>query len=129
MRKSIIVAILITLLTLAGTAGSALAAYSSATVIVSPGSRVCLNPQYAGYKVRAEGLSNQGVRFTVHRSATGGTYQDIYQSTDNTTAFAAEFNSTFQPYYFPGYFKVCARNLGTSGATVTLTIKTDADAP
>ena len=43
MRKSIMAVILITMLAIAGTTGSALAYTDTTTITVSPGSRVCLN--------------------------------------------------------------------------------------
>lgn len=90
-----------------------------------PGTRQCLGPLPAYFKVYAEGQATPGVRFTIARNNV-----QIYQSpTDTTTAFAFSANSTVQPFYFPGNFQVCARNTGTRTAAVLLSLRTDVDAP
>ena len=71
-------------------------------------------PLNANSKVYAQGQATPGVRFTVARNNV-----QIYQSpTDTTTAFAFTASSSVQPFYFPGSFQVCARNLGTTTASV-----------
>ena len=112
MRKSIITTVLIALFALMGSVGSASAAYSGVSVIVSPGSRVCTNPVYGSYKVRADGqAASPGVRWTLNRSANGVSYTEIYQSpSDYTTAFAAEYSLSFYPSSSPDTSS-CARGM------------------
>lgn len=90
---------------------------------LAPGTRQCLGPLTANSKVYAQGQANPGVRFTVARNNV-----QIYQSpTDTITAFAFQATSSLQPFYFPGSFQVCARNLGTTTASVFLGLSTDSD--
>ena len=90
---------------------------------LAPGTRQCLSPLNANIKVYAQGQATPGVRFTVARNNV-----QIYQSpTDTTTAFAFSASSSLQPFYFPGSFQVCARNLGTKTASVFLGLATDSD--
>jgi hypothetical protein len=119
-RKSFRLAALSGLLALA-ISGSALA--DSANLIVSPGSRVCLNPIYATQHVDAQGTASPGVRFTVHRSADNYNYTTIYQTSDFSQGFRAIFDRSYNPGYFPGYFKLCARNVSTTqSANVSMSI-------
>jgi hypothetical protein len=54
-------------------------------------------------------------------------YQQIDQSaSDYTNAWASQRSSIDSRGLFPGYFKVCARNANTRGATVTIKVTTDA---
>ena len=92
------------------------------------GSRVCRDasaPAY--YKARGEGLANPGVKFTfLVRPSSSTVFTQLAESGSNfTTAFAAEADRTWTPWAFPGYFRVCARNLGTSASQVQLTLRTD----
>src|SRR5688500_11476664 len=123
MRKTIITTVLIALLALMGTVGSASAASSNASLIVSPGSRVCTNALFAGYQVRAQGSAASPVRWTLNRSADGVNYTQLSQV--DSTGYFAQFNSSFVPSYFPGWFKLCARNIGTQGVNVNMTLLTD----
>jgi hypothetical protein len=98
-----------------GTVSSTFA--GSASLIVPPGSRVCLNPITANSHVDAQGQATPGVRFTVVRGET-----QIYQTSDYTAGFGASFDRAYTPSYFPGSFKVCARNVGTKSANVSMSI-------
>jgi hypothetical protein len=102
--------------------GSALA--GSASLIVNRDSRVCLAPIYATQSVDAQGTASYpGVRFTVHRSPNNGIYTDLYQTSDTSLGFRAIFNTSANPNAFPGYFKLCARNLSmTQSSTVNISI-------
>lgn len=124
-RNSFISMVLLAVFVLTGT-GGALAAVSPTYVPrLSVGSRVCTNDLYAYSKVRIEGQANYpGVRFTLLRSLDGVNFNPFLQSpTDTTTAYAAQANSY-------GWFRACARNLGTTGVTnVNVTLKTDVDVP
>lgn len=129
--RTVMGTMLIALLALAGTVGSAFAASAGpTTIIVSPGSRVCLPVISGSYKVHGVGDSNRGVRFSLHGSTNGGlSFNDLAQSSDTETHWVVNSNSASSPGLFPGQFKLCARNLGAQGATVTLTLQTDANAP
>ena len=96
---------------------------SSATLTVSPGARVCLQPLYANVHVDASGTAKPGVRFILNRSSDDVNYSTIYQTADTTTGFHAIFDRSSTPAYFPGYFKLCARNVSTTQrATVSLSL-------
>lgn len=116
--KSVLVTALSLLLTLA-VAGTALAGSFSGTL--SPGGRVCLSPIYATSYVDAQGTASPGARFLVLWAPTPySSYATIYQSSDNTQGFHATFSRTFYGSYFPGYFKLCARNTGTVSSRITM---------
>jgi hypothetical protein len=90
---------------------------------LAPGTRQCLGPLTANSKVYAQGRATPGLRFTVARNNV-----QIFQSpTDTTASFLFTTNSSWQPAYFPGSFQVCARNLGTTTASVFLGLATDSD--
>ncbi len=72
---------------------------------------------------------NRGVLFSLHQSADGVTYTTIAQSAANATHWEVSSNVGSSPGLFPAWFKMCAKNQGLLGATVTLTLKTDLDAP
>jgi hypothetical protein len=129
MRKGFLAAALIpvTILVSAAGARAATSTTTGATVIVSPGSRVCTTPIYGASSVRAQGQAKPGVEFTLHQSSNQSTYQTISQTpSDQIVAWAAQFSTStgfFQ--YFPGWFKACATNDNAKGATVTLNVTTD----
>ncbi len=92
---------------------------------LAPGSgRQRLSPALtANFAVRAEGNSDNGVRFIVFRNSV-----KVYQSpTDTTVAFAYQINSNQYPTMFPGTYQVCANNLSTQTAHVFLGLATDND--
>lgn len=93
---------------------------SSASITVSPGSRVCLNQQYAGFSADAQGTaSGSGAQFTVQYGTT-----NIYQTTNTTAGFHAIFSSSYGNFPGPGYYRVCARNTGTTGINVWMSLDT-----
>jgi hypothetical protein len=101
-------------------AGSALA--NSGSFRVSPGGRVCLLPTtYVTQSVRAEGTADQTVRFIVQQGTDANATQTRVDEQEGT-AFAIERSRSLNPELFPGYFKVCARNVGNRPATVNLAI-------
>jgi hypothetical protein len=122
MTTSITLLALLFLLT-ASLAQTAKASAIGTSFNLAPGTRQCLGPLTANTKVYAQGQAKPGVRFTVARNNV-----QIYQSpTDTTTAFAFKVTSSLQPFYFPGSFQVCARNLGPTTAAVFLGLATDND--
>jgi hypothetical protein len=105
----------------------AMAAQNGASVTLPPGNRVCVDiPTQAYTSARADGFSNRGIKYTF-LVKTAGSYEftAITETGDGATAFAASTNRSFQPYYFPGTFRACARNNGTVAANVSLTLRTD----
>lgn len=108
-----------------GAASSALAE-TVGPVIVSPnGGRVCTVPTYYSGSVTVSGSANSSnVKFVLVRSANG------YFDPDDRDRIAEKIGSSFYasfarysyPQVFPGYFKVCARNLDTTGVAITLSI-------
>lgn len=105
----------------------AMAAQNSASVTLPPGSRVCVDiPTPAYINARADGFSNRGIKYTFLVKPSGAyEFTAINETGDGATAFGASTNRSFQPYYFPGTFRACARNNGTLAANVNLTLRTD----
>jgi hypothetical protein len=105
----------------------AMAAQNSASVTLPPGNRVCVDiPTPAYFNARAQGTSSRGVKFSFLVKTAGSTvYQTINETGDGATAWAAEANRSWMPYYFPGTFRACARNNGTLAASVNLSLRTD----
>jgi hypothetical protein len=105
----------------------AMAAQNSASFTLPPGNRVCVDSSVPAYfNARAEGTSTRGVKFSFLVKTAGSTVDNpINETGDGATAWAAEANRTWMPYYFPGAFRACARNNGTLAANVNLTLRTD----
>jgi hypothetical protein len=117
-RTHLFVSLVLGLLLALVIGGSALA--SSASITVPPGSRVCLNQQYASYYADAQGTaSGAGAQFTVQYGST-----NIYQTTNNATAFHATFSTSYGNFPGPGYYRICARNSGTTGINVWMSLDT-----
>jgi hypothetical protein len=128
--RTVITTMLIALITLATTVGSALAAQAGPTTLPVPaGGRSCLPLVWGNYKVHGAGSSNRGVRFSLHRSADGVNFSDVAQSADTAVLWNVDIIQAARPKLFSGWFKLCARNLSNQDATVTLTLQTDVNAP
>lgn len=87
------------------------AAASSTTFTIPPGGRACLGPVYATSFVRAEGIANPAVYFTVNYSAYGSGYNNIFATFADF--FAAEFREG-ENLPGSGYYKLCARNFSST---------------
>jgi hypothetical protein len=130
MKVRIIAAVLLALVALTSPISTSFAASAGpTTVIVSPGSRVCIPVVYGYNKVHGQGDSDLGVLFSLHQSSSGSSYTTIAQSGAGALNWTVDSNAASSPGLFPAWFKLCARNQGSQGATVTLTLQTDADAP
>jgi hypothetical protein len=87
-----------------------------------PGNRVCLDdPSLAFYSARATGSASPGVKFTFLVRPYGAYGYTLLTETGNSvTSWGAETNRYIHPWAFPGNFRACARNNGTSSAQVFL---------
>ena len=103
---------------------AAVAGSQSQSFTLPAGSRVCIDdPTLAYTSARAEGQANPGVKFTFLVKPAGSySYQLIAESPGSVTYWAAEANRYWQPWAFPGQFRTCARNLGTSSSQVLLSL-------
>ncbi len=86
---------------------------------VYPGTRVCKDPIYVTSTVTSFGTSKNALggpaiaHFTVKRSYTyDGNYVDVLVQDSASYYFNA--TSSTRPDIVPGWFKVCARNYGSS---------------
>jgi hypothetical protein len=106
---------------------AALAGQQSISVTLPAGNRVCLDdPTFAYSSARADGYASPGVKFTFLVQPYGQYgYTLLAESAPTTTSWAAEANSYWQPWAFPGRFRTCARNLGTQAASVTLILSSN----
>ncbi len=106
---------------------AALAGTQSSSFTLPAGSRVCLDsPNLAFQNARADGWASPGVKFTFLVMPYGQySYTPLAESPSSTTNWAAEANSYWQPWVFPGRFRTCARNLGTQAAQVSLYLTTN----
>jgi hypothetical protein len=108
--------------------GAAHAASQSVTVpIVSPNSRVCLQPVPASSSVDVMGTASNNAAttpqatFSLHRSTDGGaTYSQVWTIT--TTGVHAIFSTAYGNFFGPGLYKWCGRNTTASGETISLSI-------
>jgi hypothetical protein len=98
----------------------------SATVTVPPGGRACLGPAKGTVFLRATGDANGLLNYFMRRSASGGqgTYDRIpFSGITGARQYDYTVDSEGRPDLFPGFFKVCAANAGTSTVRVTLTLR------
>jgi hypothetical protein len=98
----------------------------SATVTVPPGGRACLGPVKGTVFLRATGDANGPLNYFMRRSASGdqGTYDRIpFSGITGARQYDYTVDSDGRPDLFPGFFKVCATNAGSSTVRVTLTLK------
>lgn len=102
------------------------AASQSTSITVPPGNRVCLDSSSLAFSsARADGFANPGVKFTFLARPYGSTgFTQLSESGTSTTAYAAVADRSWMPWAFPGQFRVCARNLGTTSAQVQLYLST-----
>lgn len=107
---------------LAPTAASAGSVSSSFTL--PAGNRVCLDdPSLAFQSAQAGGWADRGVKFTFLVRPLGATgYSLLAETGDKTTSFGPASNRFIHPWAYPGNFRVCARNNGSSAAQVQLSI-------
>ena len=110
---------------LAPQAASASSQGSSFTL--PPGNRVCLDDPWPAYfSARAEGQASPGVKFTFLVRPQGAySYTLLHETGNNVTSWAAESNRYIHPWAYPGNFRACARNNGTTSAQVYLSLITN----
>lgn len=90
---------------------------------LTPGSSYCIS-QPASYQVRFDATgSNKGDKFRVYYNGT----QIGASATDTTSAYAAEFRTSFGNFPGAGNYTICALNKQTTNSFVTLQIRSDGE--
>jgi hypothetical protein len=95
------------------------------TRTLGPGQRVVLGDRLAFQNADASGVATGfGARFVVKHSYDGFNFTKIYEGT--SPSFRQSYNPFFQPWLFPGYFRVIAINDSTwltTTATLNLAVR------
>jgi hypothetical protein len=136
LRKSLAGAALVASVTLLGAGVASAEQVGPVSVTVPPGGRSCVTTtQRAGYRVRTDGSAPAAkgnlVQWTEHQSYDGVNFYTVNSQTGTGNYHAGDLNSNFYPQLFPSYWRLCARNLGTTldgNVKATLTVKTDGNA-
>ncbi len=106
--------------TVAGS-GLAFADESQTAANLQPGARVCVEVPSTADPVRAEGLADRGVTFTLTAIADGSSAEQVLaQSAEPVEDYRVDANSFLNPTAFPGTVKFCAVNGSDEAAFVTL---------
>jgi hypothetical protein len=98
----------------------------SATVTVPPGGRACLGAVKGTVAVRATGNANAPLNYFMRRSTTGaqGSFDRIpFSGVNGARQYDFDVDADNRPDLFPGFFKVCATDVGTSSVRTMLTLK------
>ena len=105
-------------------APQAASASTAGSFTLPPGNRVCIDdPALSFSSARATGQASPGVKFTFLVRPYGAYgYTLLNETGNNVTAWAAESNRYIHPWAFPGNFRACARNNGTTSAQVWLSL-------
>jgi hypothetical protein len=89
---------------------------------VAPGSTSCVVLNYAANTVSASGSADRVVKWKVFNFINGSGFALLFE--DKGTVFAASFDSTTNPTYFPAQFFACAERPSNhlNGANVQMCI-------